>query len=63
MQRLREGNLSNKMQWYHPPQGEKRTVTNIEFIASHVEIGRLYLVKKEFVKARDELLLVLNPKP
>ena len=47
---------------YHPPQGERRTVTNIEFVASWVDTGRLQLLKKEFDKARDTLNQVWRPR-
>uniref|UniRef100_A0A7S1H030 F-box/LRR-repeat protein 15-like leucin rich repeat domain-containing protein n=1 Tax=Hemiselmis andersenii TaxID=464988 RepID=A0A7S1H030_HEMAN len=60
VQRVREGNLEEKMQWYHPPQGERRIVTNIEFVASSVEMGRLLLLRKEYDKAKEELQKVAD---
>ena len=58
VQRLRETFTPPTMQWYHPPQGEMRTVAHIEHMSTQNELGRYFLSKKDLQRALKEFNVV-----
>jgi len=57
-QRLRETFTAPTMQWYHPPQGEMRTVPHIQHMCTQVELGRYFLAKKDIQRALKAFTVV-----
>ena len=58
--RLRENLTPPTMQWYHPPQGEMRTVQHIDHMSTQIELGRYNLALKDFERALTEVSAVME---
>jgi hypothetical protein len=58
--RLRENLTPPTMQWYHPPQGEMRTVQHIDHMSTQIELGRYNLALKDFERALTEFSAVME---
>ena len=59
-QRLRESFTPPTMQWYHPPQGEMRTVPHIQYMCTQIELGRYFLAKRDLQRALKEFTVVTD---